>query len=320
MAMNPVQFQPGLTLVDFVTRYGTEAKSYRALYKARWPHGFRCPGCGKRARSRFGRGGQAYYQCRACRHQTTLLSGTLLASTKLPLRTWVMALYLLTTTKTNLSALELSRTLGVAYSTAWRIKQKVMQAMTEREATRQLDGFVQIDDAYLGGERNGGKTGRGAPGKQPFVVAVETDETLEHPHFAVLEPVRSFDNASLADWCTRRLAPGAEVYSDGLACFARAIDTWHAHSVLVTAGGPAACEVRGARWVNVVLANVKRAISGRYHAFKQAKYARRYLAEAQYRFNRRFRLAETLPRPARVVMLCKPCAEPNLRLACNFRS
>lgn len=229
-----------------------------------------------------------------------------------------MAMYLLTTTKTNLSALELSRSLGVAYSTAWRMKQKIMQAMTEREAPRRLDGFVQVDDAYLGGERNGGKVGRGAPGKQAFVMAVETDETLEHPRYAVLEPVRRFDNDALTDWCTRRLTPEAEVYSDGLACFARSVDTGHAYSVLVTAAGRAACEVRGARWVNVVLANVKRAISGRNHAIKQSKCARHYLGEAQYRFNRRFRLAEMLPRLARVFMPCKPCAGPTLRSACNF--
>lgn len=136
----------------------------------------------------------------------------------------------------------------------------------------------------------------------------------------MLEPVRAFDNASMNDWYRRRLAPTAEVYSDGLACFAQAIDTGHAHSVLVTGGGRAATQARGARWVNVILANAKRAISGRYHAFKHAKYARRYLGEAQYRFNRRFRLAAMLPRLARAVMLCKPCAEPKLRLACNFQS
>ena len=43
------------------------------------------------------------------------------------------------------------------YKAAWRLKHKVMQAMTEREETRILTGFVQVDDAYLGGERNGGK-------------------------------------------------------------------------------------------------------------------------------------------------------------------
>ena len=87
--------------------------------------------------------------------------------------------------------------------------------------------------------------------------------------------------------------------------------------MLHTAGGRAATEVKGARWVNIMLGNVKRAISGRYHAVRQAKYARRYLAEAAYRFNRRFRLRELVPRLARAMMLCAPCTEPLLRLACN---
>lgn len=318
MGINVVQFQRGLSMNEFIVRYGTEARCYRALYRARWPKGFRCPACGERARSRFRRGSQVYYQCRACRHQTTLTSGTVFAGSKLPLRTWMLALYLLTSSKTNLAALELMRHLGVNYKTAWRIKHKVMQAMTEREETRRLDGFVQIDDAYLGGERNGGKPGRGSENKQPFLIAVATDETLEHPTFAVIEPVRSFDNASVADWVERRLAPGAEAYTDGLACFGRIADAGHAHTTLDTGGGRAATEVRGARWVNVVLGNVKRAISGSYHAVRQAKYARRYLAEAAYRFNRRFRLAELLQRLTVAMMRCKPHAEPKLRLATNF--
>lgn len=60
MAMNRVQFQPGLTLAQFVEGHGTEVKSFRALHKARWPNGFRYPCCGQRARSRFRRGGQVY--------------------------------------------------------------------------------------------------------------------------------------------------------------------------------------------------------------------------------------------------------------------
>ena len=82
-------------------QYGTEAKVNRALYRARWPHGFRCPVCDDRRRSRFRRGRQVYYQCRACRHQTTLLSGTILEATKLSLRAWLLAIHLLTATKTT---------------------------------------------------------------------------------------------------------------------------------------------------------------------------------------------------------------------------
>ncbi|MCL1501344.1 transposase, partial [Xanthomonas nasturtii] len=72
------------------------------------------------------------------------------------------------------------------------------------------------------------------------------------------------------------------------------------------------------RWLNVVLANVKRAISGTYHAVRQAKYARRYLAEAAYRFNRRFHLEQMLPRLATALMRCMPCPERVLRMASNF--
>lgn len=318
MSINAVQFQPGLSMVEFVQRYGTEAKCYRALYQHRWPQGFRCPACGARGRSSFRRGAQRYYQCRTCRHQTTLLAGTLFEGTKLPLRTWMLALHLLTATKTNLAALELMRHLGVNYKTAWRIKHKVMQAMVEREDARKLNGFVQIDDAYLGGERNGGKRGRGAPHKQPFVIAVETDGDLEHPRFAVVEPVKSFDNDSMNDWVARRLAQGAAAYTDGLGCFRRIEAAGHAHTVIESEGGRAATEERGARWVNVVLSNLKRALDGVYHAIGQAKYARRYLAEAAYRFNRRFRLRDLLPRLATAMMRCKPCAEPVLRAASNF--
>ena len=318
MPMNRVQFQPGLTMVAFMAQYGTEAKCRQAAFHARWPHGYRCPNCARRTHSRFRREGQIYYQCRACRHQTTLLAGTMFEATKLPLRTWFLAIHLLTSTKTNMAALELKRHLGVSYRTAWRLKHKVMEAMTQREEPRQLDGFVQVDDAYLGGERNGGKPGRGSENKQAFVIAVATDITLEHPTFAVIEPVRTFDNTALTDWAKRRLAPDAEVFSDGLGAFRRFAATDHAHTVLETGGGRAATEVSGARWANIVLANVKRSLSGTYHALRQAKYARRYLAEAAYRFNRRFRLPEMLPRLLHAMIACRPCSEPMLRQTTNF--
>lgn len=318
MAMNRVQFQTGLSMPAFIQRFGTEAKCRRALYRMRWSDGFRCPACQKRKRSTFRREGQLYYQCTACRHQTTLLAGTMFAATKLPLTTWFLALHLLTSTKTNLAALELMRHLGVSYSTAWRLKQKVMQAMTAQEEGRKLNGFVQIDDAYLGGERNGGKPGRGSENKQPFLIAIETDENLSHPRYAVIEPVRTFNNAAIDDFATRRLMPDAEVYTDGLACFGRFIDAGHPQTVLKTSGGRAATQTRGALWVNILLSNVKRAIGGTYHAFNQGKYARRYLGEAAWRFNRRFHLPSVLPALLHAMIVCSAMPEPALRQASNF--
>ena len=167
------------------------------------------------------------------------------------------------------------RHLGVCYRTAWRMKHKIMRAMVEQEKSRKLKGFVQIDEAYLGGERNGGKAGRGYENKQPFVIAVSTNANLEHPTFAVIEPVRAFDNASLSDWVERRLEPDAEAFTDGLGCFRQIGAAGRAHTLLETGGGRASTEVAGARWVNVLLSNLERALDGVYHAIRQAKYARR---------------------------------------------
>ena len=83
-------------------------------------------------------------------------------------------MYHLTQGKGGISSIELGRRLGVTQTTAWKIKHKLMQVMMERDATKRLTGRIEIDDAYLGGERNGGKRGRGSPGKTPIVAAVET--------------------------------------------------------------------------------------------------------------------------------------------------
>jgi hypothetical protein len=241
-----------------------------------------------------------------------LVAGTLFASTKLPLTTWFLALYLLTQTKNGMAALELMRHLGVCHRTAWRIKHKVMEAMAARDAGRQLGGLVQIDDAYLGGEHPGGKPGRGSPNKRPFVVAVSTN-FAGRPGMGIAEPVPAFTKTALADWFERRLTTGAEVYSDGLGAFRACIDQEHAHTVVDGGGGKAGTEVAGARWVNIVMGNVKRSLDGTHHAFKYAKYAHRYLAEATWRFNRRFRLKALVPRLLVAAARCKPWPETALR-------
>ena len=70
--------------------------------------------------------------------------------------------------------MKLHRRLGISYNAAWRMKHKLMQAMMEQDHGKKLSGFIELDDACLGGERTGGKRGRGAAGKTPFVAAVET--------------------------------------------------------------------------------------------------------------------------------------------------
>jgi len=309
MAMNWIQFQHGMSLAEFAASFGTEEQCAEALRRARWPDGFRCPRCGGAAHYVVGQGGRRRYQCAACRHQASLIAGTLLANTKLPLTTWFLAMYLLSQAKTGLSALALKRQLGVSYPTAWLVHHKIMQAMAERDSTHRLEGTVQLDDAYLGGERSGGKVGRGSENKVPFVAAVSLDSN-GHPTYLKLMPLPSFTLEAVGQWARTALRPGCRVLSDGLGCFA-AISAAGCTHVPIVAGGRKPRDLPEFTWVNTVLGNLKRTLSGAFHAFKYAKYARSYLGAFAYRFNRRFDLRGLL---ARLIVDAAGCSPRPQRL------
>ena len=105
MAMNRIQFQPGLSVPEFFQQYGTEAQCEAALEKARWPDGFRCPRCDGAAYYVLRGTRRKLFQCAACRHQSSLIAGTLFQGTKLSLTVWFLAIYLISQAKTGLSAL-----------------------------------------------------------------------------------------------------------------------------------------------------------------------------------------------------------------------
>ena len=313
MSINQVQFQRGLSMAEFMERYGTEEKCHAALVASRWPRGFRCPACRDERHSTFVREGRSYWQCYRCRHQTTVTAGTIFDATKLPLTRWFVAMHLMTQAKNNVSALELKRHLGVRYKAAWLMKHKLLQVMAEREDRRLLDGRIEVDDAYLGGERPG-KRGRGSENKVSFIVAVQTADD-GRPLLTRMNRI-AFTREAVADWANQALAASARVTSDALDCF----DGFRSNvadyqPVVVGSGRQAVVAHPEFRRVNTVLSNLKTAISGTYHAFKFAKYAERYLAEVQYRFNRRFDLGSILVRLVRAAALTRPRPEPMIRLA-----
>ena len=176
MPINAIQFQPGLSLARFQSLYGTEQQCESALVAARWPHGWRCAHCACKRYFLTRNGAQRQlWECFVCGYQSSSIVGSVMEHTKLPLRLWFLAMYLMTQHKNAISALALKRQLGISYRSAWLLKHKLMQAMGERDAHYLLQGRVEIDDAYLGGERAGHiNGGRKAANKTAFVAAVQT--------------------------------------------------------------------------------------------------------------------------------------------------
>ena len=153
------------------------------------------------------------------------------------------------------------------YKTAWSVKHKLMQTMLEGQHDKKLQGRIEMDDPYLGGERSG-KRGRGSENKVPFIAAVETTEDGK-PVQIHLRRVNGFRTKEIKTYAIASLMQNSHVISDGLACFGGIAAVGFEHTAIVTGGGKACVEIEAFRWVNTLLGNVKNALAGTYHAIRK---------------------------------------------------
>jgi transposase-like protein len=285
----------GLSEPSFRERFGDEATCRQALFELRWRDGLICPACG--GRSFCALRTRQVFQCNRCKKQLRLTAGTVFDNTKLPLTTWFLAIYHLTQSKGGISSIELGRRLGVKQPTAWLMKHKLMRVMAEREARKpKFAGRIELDDSYLGGERSGGKRGRGAAGKTPLIAAVETTAERK-PRRVRFTVVKGFRKKEVEKLAKRDFMPGSNVVSDGLSCWPAVEWAGCTHFPMRTGSGRQASRWKPFAWVNTLLGNVKTALAGTYHHVS-AKHAPSYLASFAYRFNRRHQLDSIVDRLA----------------------
>ncbi len=292
MAENKIQFQKGISVPQFLNKFGTEEQCQKALEKVKWPDGYVCEDCGHKSFCYLS--SRKIYQCNRCKYQTTVIRNTVFHSTNLPLTVWFLAMYFITQCKNGVSSLELKKHIGVSYKTAWKIRHKLMQVMVERDTRRKLAGLIEVDDAYLGGQQTDGKRGRGSENKQPIIAAVNID--LEnHLQYVKLSPIGSFTKSEIEKWSKKNLHPNCYVVTDGLGCFNAFSKVVNQHVPVTMKKDPKTGKKPYFKWVNTILGNVKNSLTGTYRSTK-SEYAARYLAEFQYRINRRFDLETILIR------------------------
>ncbi len=313
MAINKIQFQKALSWPDFFENYGTQEKCFQALFKQKWPSGFRCPECTNNTYCRVRK--RRVLQCNHCHYQTSVTVNTIFHSSNLSLTKWFLAIHLVTQAKNGISALELGRQVDVSYKTAWMMKHKLMQVMKEQEDKDTLCGRIEIDDAYLGGKNKGGKRGRGASKKIPFFAAIQTSED-RRPLKMKLTVVKGFTKAEAIKWQKGFLRDTCLLVTDGLACFRSMVQENHIHLRRKVYEKGKFTEYSDFNWVNTILGNLKNAIRSTYKANGQ-KYAQRYLSEFEYRFNRRFDLSAIFEKLLEDSVLTPPMPERQLKVAVN---
>ena len=160
-------------MLEFQERYGSEAGCIEALARLRWPQGYVCARCGARRSYRL-KTRPRTFECARCGHQESVTAGTIFHRTRTPLRKWFLAAWWMARDKRGVSALLLSRELGLRYETAWLMAHKLRHALTERPEFP-LEGLVEVDESYYGGRGKPESRGRGLanPNKSLLVMAVE---------------------------------------------------------------------------------------------------------------------------------------------------
>jgi len=201
-----------LTILEFQQRFGTEDACRAYVFASRWPEGFVCPGCGARHAGNETR--RHLWICTGCGLQTSVTAGTVMHGTRLPLRTWFWAAYLVSTFHPGISAKQLQRQLGIGcHETAWAMLHKLRGAMVapEREL---LKGEVEIDEFFLGGYEEGLKGGR-QRGKKALCGAVIEVRGRGSGRLR-LQVLANSRATTLEAFTKATTAPGAIVHTDGL--------------------------------------------------------------------------------------------------------
>jgi transposase-like protein len=275
-----------IDLAEIMGRFGNEKTARELIEKLRWPYGPICPHCGSQEAYRLtpnedsdNHCRKGLLKCKVCRKQFTVTVGTIFEGSHIPLHKWLMAIYLICSSKKGISANQLHRMLGITYKSAWFMGHRIRFAMTRSPLSEKLSNIVEADETYVGGKAKG-KRGRGAENKTKVFSLIQRDGD-----------VRSFtvDNVkgkTLKKLIKENVVDTAHVMTDELKSY-QGLERYVAKHSSVEHGRKE--YVRGIVHVNFAesyFSLLKRGILGTFHHVSE-EHMPRYLSEFDYRWNRK---------------------------------
>lgn len=283
-----------MTLQEFNCRFPDEETSRRYLEQVIWPDGRRCPHCGgsKSWAINSGLGRQGLYECADCCRQFTVTTKTPLHSTKLPLKTWLLALFCMMNSSKGVSSVYLAKWIGTTQKTAWRMGHALRTLMSVQIAGQdQLTGPVEVDETYVGGPPRSQrgvihKRGRGSLNPCVFVMVTRNAEGraehIECPSHKEMQPR-----------LLRLLSPEAELHTDELNTYIKLGKDFAGHNVVTHSLKEYARDDVHCNTAESFNAKLERVRLGVFHHMSRS-HLQRYLNEVVFQWNHR--------QPARVIV------------------
>jgi transposase-like protein len=282
-----------LTLDDIQSRFATDEAARKYLEEIRWPNGVVCPHCKNADQTKFytikantvSKVRNGLRQCVECKKQFTCTVGTIFEDSHIPLRKWLVAWYLLCSSKKGISSLQIQRMLGLgSYRSALFMMHRIRYALKHPAFTKQLSGIIEMDETYVGGKLKGGKRGRGAvQNKTPVVALVERGGDVRS---MVMERVTG---RNLISAIREHVEVGSTVCTDDYGAYRKMPLIYTHKSVKHSRKEYARREKDLTVHTNTVEGNfslLKRGIIGTFHQVSK-KHLPLYLAEFDHRYNHR---------------------------------
>lgn len=284
-----------LTLIDLATQYSTEDSARTYFESIRWPNGPTCPRCGNADSSRiYKRTANAesevrpgLYKCAECQRDFTVTVGTVMEDSHIPLNKWLIAWYMMASSKTQVSALQIQRQLKLgSYRTAWHLCHRIRFALAEIKPAK-LDGEVEVDETYVGGKARG--KGRAYVGnKTPVVSMVQRDGDVR----STVIPTERVSSKQIKNLLGKHVKPTAKLHTDESGLYTEPGKKFASHETVCHKAKEYARtdEITG-RVVTTNAAegffgNSKRSLDGTHH-YVSGKYLPLYFAELDHKYNTR---------------------------------
>ncbi len=285
-----------MNLLRFIEEFPDEMSCVSHLKELREREGIVCKKC--KNQKYYYLKAKKQWQCSSCRFRTGIRSGTMMESSKLPIRDWFIAMAFMTYSKKGISGRELQRQLGrKRYEPVWYMMHKIRAAMGKRDDLYKLHDFVEFDEGYFITETNESdkqnlKRGRGSQKQSNVAVMVDstplekvkTGKNDKHVRYFKMEVMKSHKSSEINETIVCNIEETSIVFSDKSTSYVDIADYVKVH---ITEKSTNKTTNSTFKWVHIAISNAKRTLLEIYHKIK-GKYLQNYLNEFCYKLNRRY--------------------------------
>lgn len=269
-----------MSIPEFYREFPDEETCKDFIVQERWNGNPVCPHCGHDKVYEIS-GGMSY-KCANCKERFSVRTGSIMESSRLPLQTWLLAIYIMTTGRKGISSVQFAKELGVTQKTGWYLANRIREACTD--GVNPLTGEIEVDETFIGG-KEGNKhaskrmsAGRGTVGKQPVLGFLQRGGRVR------AFPIRRTDKVTLHGAIHRNVEIGSKVYTDDHRGYAGLGGLFYGHETVSHSAGEYVKAQASTNGIESFWALLKRGYIGTHHWWSM-KHLHRYVAEYVYRHN-----------------------------------